>query len=158
MSRDIPEDEPLTPEDRSYLEQRAEYQRIKRIDEMNGGAPEPEGETEEGLAQQIAEMEAALNDLRGRKTQLTLAREQQEAGVRDNTVVDGQGGTEDRSDEYEDPSWTKTRLAAAIEKYNEDRDDDEQISTSGTKAQLIERLRALDAETEDDDDEDDEEA
>lgn len=158
MSREIPEDEPLTTEDRKYLEDRGSYALIKRIDEANGSGPEPEGETEEGLAQQIAEMEATLNDLRGRQTQLRLAREQEEAGVRDNTVVDGQGGTEDRSDEYEDASWTKTRLAAAIDKYNEDREDDEQISTSGTKAQLIERLRALDAETEDDDDEDDEDA
>lgn len=154
MSREIPEDEPLSAEDRAYLEQRAEYQRIRRMDEMHGTGPEVEPESEEGVTQQISDLEAQLNDLRGRQTQLRIAREQREAGVKDNTVVDGQGGTEDRSDEYEDASWTKTRLAAAIDKYNEDREDDEQISTSGTKAQLVERLRALDAEDDDEDDED----
>lgn len=158
MSREIPEDEPLSAEDRAYLEQRAEYQRIKRIDDLNGSAPEPESGSEEAIGQQISDLEGQLNDLRGQHTQLRIAREQREAGVRDNTVVDGQGGTQDRSDEYEDASWTKIRLAAAIDKYNEDREDDEQISTSGTKAQLVERLRALDAEAEDEDDEEDEDA
>lgn len=156
MSRDIREDEPLSAEDRAYLEVRAEYGRIRRIDERTGGAPEPEQETEESLAQQIAELEGQVADLRGRHTQLVLAREQQEARVRDNTVVDGQGGSEARTDNYDD--LTKAQLSAKIEKLNEDRDEDEQVSSSGTKAQLIERLRAMDAEdTEDDEDDEDDE-
>jgi hypothetical protein len=159
MSRDIPQDQPLSDEDRAYLEVRGQYGIIKRIDELNGGAPDadPETETEESLAAQIGELEAQANDLRGRQTALRIAREQHEAGVRDNTVVDGKGGTEDRSDDYEDVSWTKARLAQEIDKYNADRDADEKISTSGTKAQLVERLRALDAEAEDDEDDEDDE-
>lgn len=155
MSRDIPQDEPLSPEDRAYLEVRGQYGTIKRIDELNGGAPDAdqETETEESLAAQIGDLEAQANDLRGRQTALRIAREQQEAGVRDNTVVDGQGGSENRADDYDDAAWTKARLAQEIDKYNADRDADQQVSTSGTKAQLVERLRALDAEDEDDEDE-----
>jgi hypothetical protein len=153
MSREIPEDQPLSKEDRQYLEQRAEYQRIRRIDELNGGETEPEPDTEDGLARQISDLEVQLTDLRGRHTQLRIAREQEEARVRDNTVVDGEGGSDNRSDEYDD--MTKVQLAEEISRRNDDRDEDEQISPNGTKAQLIERLRAVDAEEDEDDEDDD---
>jgi hypothetical protein len=157
MSRVINEEEPLSAEDRNYLEQRGNYGLIRRMDERHGSAVAPEEETEESLSQQIADLEGQAEALRARRTALQTAREQEEARVRDNTVVDGQGGSENRADDYEDASWTKARLAAEIEKRNEDRDDDEQVSSSGTKAQLVERLRALDAEAEDDDEDEEDE-
>jgi hypothetical protein len=156
MSREINQDEPLSEEDRKYLEDRGNYALIRRMDEMHGTAPEPEAETEESLLQQIADREAEVADLRARHTALVLAREQQEAGVKDNTVVDGQGGSEAKTDTYDE--LNKPQLSAEIEKRNTGRDPEDKMSSSGTKAQLIERLRADDAEyeEEDEDDEDDE--
>lgn len=155
MSRTIDPDKPLTAEDRKYLVERGNYALIKKMDDEHGTAPDENGDTEEGLAARIAELEAEANELRGRQTQLRIAREQREAQVRDNTVVDGQGGSENRQDDYEDRKWTRDLLAAEIERRNEGRDDEYKMSSSGTKAQLIERLRA-DDEEEDEEDEDDE--
>lgn len=55
------------------------------------------------------------------------------------------GETEDN---YE--SWDKGALKAEIASRNEDLPDDEQMSVSGNKGELIARLRQHDAEVEDD--------
>jgi hypothetical protein len=151
MSRQINEEEPLSAEDRRYLEERGNYALIRRMDEVHGTGPEPEAETEESLAARIGELEAEANDLRGRQTALRIAREQEEANVRDNTVVDGQGGAEEATDDYEQRS--KNELQTEIDGRNEDRDEEYHISRNGSKAQLIERLRADDADEDDDEDE-----
>jgi hypothetical protein len=154
MSRQINEEEPLSAEDRRHLEERGNYALIRRMDEMHGTGPEQEEETEASLANRIGEMEAELNDLRGRQTQLRIAREQQEAGVKDNTVVNGEGGQEPVVDGYGDK--TKAELQEEIDFRNTDREAEYQISRNGTRAQLIERLRADDEDDEDDEDEEDE--
>jgi TolA-binding protein len=162
VSKVIDQEQPLSDEDRRYLEERGNYALIKTMDDRHGTGPEQEQETEESLAQQVSELESQINDLEGRRTQLRIAREQQEAGVKDNTVVDGEGGSENRTDDYDEAKWTRASLQAEIDKRNEGRDNEDKMSSSGTKAQLIERLRADDAAypegyfTEDEDDEDEE--
>lgn len=150
---------PLSADDREYLEVRGHYHLIRLNEEQFGtkGGKEPE-ETEESLARQIADLEGQAEALRARQTALRLAREQEEARVQDNTVVDGKGGQEPVADGLE--NLKNDELRARIEAINEDEveEGEDELSTAGNKAQLIERIRAWRTEhpEPDEDDEEDE--
>lgn len=56
---------------------------------------------------------------------------------------DGQPASTLEEDDYD--TWTKDELVAEVNERNDDgRPDDQKLSTSGTKADLVERLRADD--------------
>lgn len=152
MSREVDLDQPLSEEDRQYLQDRGKHADIRANDERFGG---PVEEDEEALDNKIMDLEEQAAVLRARKAALVAAREQEEAGVTDRTVVNGEGGDEP-DDDYDDPAWTKAKLQAEIEKRNEDRDDDGKMSSAGTKAQLVERLRADDEEYGEDEEDEEE--
>lgn len=154
MSREVDLDKPLSDEDRLYLQDRGKHADIRANDERFGGGPAEDDE--EALDNKIMDLEEQAAVLRARKASLVAAREQEESGVTDQTVVNGEGGGDESDEDYDDPAWTKAKLQAEIEKRNEDRDDDGKMSSVGTKAQLVERLRADDEEYGEDEEDEEE--
>jgi len=70
----------------------------------------------------------------------SLSEEEQRARLNAGAVVDDEG------DDYD--TWTKADLTAEIEARNSDLGDDAKMSTSGTKPELIARLREDDQRAE----------
>lgn len=60
---------------------------------------------------------------------------------------DGDDGDDADGDNYD--TWSKDELKSEIDNRNEDRDEDDQMAVSGTKAELIARLREDDQVEED---------
>ena len=147
MSKQIDFTQPLSGDDRAYLMDRGRYAEIEANDAEFGERKPPEDD--DTLEDQIYDLEEQLAVLRTRMAHRDLAREQGVVGVKDNTVVDGEGGEEPEEDNYDDLSVAK--LKEEIGKRNSGRDPEDRISMAGTKAELVERLRADDAEDDEDD-------
>jgi hypothetical protein len=160
VAREINWDEPLSPEDREWAEQRPDMpagngmtvaQRLAQLDSEYGyeDGKSPEKRIEE-LRSTIA---TAQNELE------RLEREQMEFGnpnkgtvgdpasglVVDNTPVDGQapeGAPNVRQDYSDQHYWTVARLKEEIETRNPDREQAglEPLSTAGKRTDLVERL------------------
>lgn len=145
MSRKIDLDQPLSDDDRMYLQERDRYREIEENDRRFGARPKRD---DSNLEDQIAELEEQLAVLRSRKVQRDLAAEQETVGVKDNTVVNGEGGLEEEEDNYDDLNLQQ--LKDEIAKRNTDRDPEDRISMAGKKAELVERLREDDEADEED--------
>jgi hypothetical protein len=159
MSRQINFNEKLSEEDRNWLLQNGETQKVHQNDE-EFGRKETDGDTDEQVEEKLAaaraevgRLEAELanrqspgNIAQGGMTALTGG---QVPGPIDNTVVDGEtpeGAPDAGGDDYE--SKTVPELRKELDKRNKERqeNDQEPFSTTGTKAELIERIRQDDRE------------
>lgn len=172
MSRQINWDEELSDEDRAWAQQRGDQQwdgksfneRIAENDEQFG----KEAKTNRmSRSERMADLRSTIAD-----SQNELARLEQEqadednankalagsvgdqaAGllVTDNTPVNGEQpvGSPATKDDYSDTNkWNVPSLKTEIDKRNEERAKDnlELLHKSGTRAELVERLRQDDAE------------
>lgn len=167
MARDINWDEPLTDEDRVWAEQRLDTpsgrdgltigEQIAKNDEVHGKAEKDQAKSR---AERISELRSTIAD-----SQNELSRLQQEEidennanvaragssgdqaaglGFTDNTPVNGQApdGAPTATDTYDDTAkWTVAALKSEIERRNDDGAD---LKVSGTRSELVERLRADD--------------
>lgn len=169
MARNINWSEPLSDEDRAWAEQRPDTpsgqdgltigEQIQRNDEVHGkqakDSRKSRAERMQELRSTIADSEneiARLQQEEADEINANVARAgsmgDQAAGltVVDNTPVNGETpegastGTEDYSDEK---YWTKAKLVEEIERRN---DDGAELSKTGTRAELVERLRKDDEE------------
>lgn len=174
MARNINWSEPLSDEDRVWAEQRLDTQsgqdgltigeQIQKNDEVHGkqakDARKSRAERLEDLRTTIADSENEISRLQQEEADEANANRalagsvgDRAAGliVKDNTPVNGETpegaptGTEDYSDER---YWTKAKLSETIDNRNTDRQADglEPLSKSGTRAELVERLRKDDEE------------
>jgi hypothetical protein len=154
MSKRIDLGKPLSPEDREYLMNRG---RAAEVADNEGRFGRTSGMTMEQRADRIAELEGELAGLRAeqeREANPNLASPTSIAsgGVKDNTVVDGEtpaGAPVSPEDNYEKhPVWTVSKLVDELKERNRDRAEAKQppLSLTGTKAELIERLREDDKE------------
>jgi hypothetical protein len=136
MSMHIDSSKPLTPEARAYLEGRGNHAEIARIDSINGVTNPPAPGEGDGTGPAIqplmtSEQRAAERDnLLKRLAELDAGTEQAEDG-------DAEEG-----EPYE--VWTAEELKNEIDRRNEGRAAEAQISKAGNKAQLAERLYADD--------------
>ena len=150
MSKQIDMTKPLSDDDRSYLHDRGRFAEIEANDAEFGERKPPEDD--DTLEEQIYNLEEQLAVLRTRLAHRNLAREQEAVGVVDRTAVDGEGGEEEEADNYDELSVAKLKEEIALR--NKDREPGDRISQAGSKAELIDRLRADDEADEDDEDED----
>lgn len=133
MSREVDTSKKLSRADRAYLVERGRMADVEANDKEFGSASQEE------------DLDAMLEDAMSEVTRIQVligerdARAGQEAaGVVDNTVVNGEGGTEDEGDWYENHGVTNEMLRAELKRR--------ELSTEGNKAALVERLRANDYE------------
>jgi hypothetical protein len=157
VSKEINWDEPLSDFDRQYALDRLMHDKVRENDERFG-APEKRSRTLEAVQGELAEARQRVMELEAERNRLANPNVATQTptdgtfppvtgtavvGVSDNTVVDGEkpeGAPEDDADEYD--GWTKADLVDEIDERN--KMDNTNISTTGTKAELIERLRADD--------------
>lgn len=155
--RKIDWDKPLSADDKAWALQRDMHDKVAENEARYGKGDMPEGakrdERIEELRSEITERQNELDLLLAAK-----ADDEQLGGppvrgvptVTTGTFTEGEASQtgQDPERRYEDPSWTKERLVAEIEKRNEERrqDDLPELSTRGTKAELVERLMQDDRE------------
>lgn len=170
--RKIDWSKPLSDEDRAWAVQRGDMQddgltlneRIAANDEEHGkeakDAKKSRAERMDDLRSTIADAENELARLQqeqidedNRNTALAGSLGDQAAGliVRDNTPVNGERpeGAPVSGETYADEKvWNKARLGEEIDRRNDERKADglEPISKSGTRAELVERIRKDDEE------------
>ena len=140
MSREIDLSEPLSDEDRAYLEERADYVKLAENQRLTEGQPEfgyegqGPGVDETGLPANTGDMGAADP-------------ERTDPGV---VAADAEAGTTG-SPEEEDKAYadmTNEELRNEIRKRNADRDEDEpNLPVSGDKAALVATLEKDDEES-----------
>jgi hypothetical protein len=159
MSRQINFNEKLNEDDREWLLRNGETQKVQRNDE-EFGRKETDADTDEQVAEklaaaraevarleaEVANRQAPSNVAQGGMAALTGG---QVPGPIDNTVVGDEapeGAPEPEGDNYE--AKTVPELRAILDRKNAARKDDgaDPFSTTGTKAELIERIRQDDRE------------
>lgn len=159
MARDIDWDEPLSDDDRAWAMQRDNlHAQVEANDRQFGGKATDKAQDRSARMDDLrSQIDSATNEL------VRLQREQDEedntnralAGdpttgneIRDNTGVDGETpeGAPAPAETYK--GWTPAKLKAEIEERNKEREEADlaPLSTSGTKAELTERLLADDRE------------
>lgn len=158
MSREINWNEPLSDEDRAYAEMRGWDDRIADNDARFGNEKADKGMSRD---QRMEKLRAEIAERTNELDRLTLEAEQEANANRsiagdprtgnlivDNTGVDGEApeGAPAEAKRYDDMSSDK--LKAEIRKRNKEREaeDLDPLPTSGTKAELVERLLADDRE------------
>jgi molybdopterin converting factor small subunit len=159
MSRQINFNEKLSNEDRKWLLQNGETQKVRANDEEFGRTENDDDtleEVEEKLAEARAEVARLEAEISRRQAPANVAQSEMPAltggstvGPVDNTVVDGEtpeGAPESGEDDYE--AKTVAELRAILADRNKERieNDQEPFSTTGTKAELVERIRQDDRE------------
>lgn len=174
MARDIDWDKELSDEDRAWAEQRPDQpagngmtiaEKLRANDEKFGREQKVASMSRaERLAELRSQMDHAQNEIE------RLEREQAEEDnanvsvpgggpnlgsgkVVDNTGVDGQSpqGAPEGAETYQNEKyWTKAKLTEEIQARNEDRvaQDLAPLATTGTRAELVERLIQDDKELE----------
>jgi hypothetical protein len=172
MSRQIDWSKPLSDEDRAYLEYRLDTpagfggmniaQAIEANDAEHGKAEKDSSLSRE---ERIAELRTVLADSQNELERLTveanLAANPNQAKqgdpsvglVLDNTGVDGErpeGSPEPKETYADEKYWNKNKLTDEIKARNTERvaQNLEAMSTSGTRAELVERLLQDDEELE----------
>lgn len=120
MSRTIPTDGPLSPEDRAYLTMRGDEARIKWFDQLYPPVDEAADDEDE------AEESAAESE-------------------EDDEDEDDEDEDEDDDEDPDYENWTIADLKAEIESRNKKAGADAQMSVTGVKADLAARLRENDA-------------
>lgn len=168
MAREIDWDKPLTEEDRAWAEQRRDMpsgrdgltigQQIEKNDEQHGkvakDAAKSRAERMDDLRSMIADAENELSRLQQeeideRNANVAVAGALGEGRVvTDNTPVNGERpeGAPEVKDDYDDTKrWTVDALKAEINRRNEEGAD---LKLSGTRSELVERLRKDDEELE----------
>jgi hypothetical protein len=151
VSKDINWDEPLSRFDREYAIGRGLEDKVRK-NELKFGTDNPTSD------EQIEEMEAKLSELKAAKAardNVNVARSK--FGAVDNTEIEGevpQGASVRHDANYE--VMSKAQLVDEIGRRNKGFAAEDQISTAGTKSELVERLRADDEEADDDEAEGDE--
>lgn len=163
MARSIDWSKELSDEDRTWAEQRPDMpagngmtvaQRIQENDETYGRQAK---DAAKSRAERMSDLRTVMADAQNELER--LEREEAEEGnpnvavtglasqglIRDNTGVDGQApeGAPAPEERYADTTaWTKAKLAAEIEERNKERRslNMEPLSTTGTRAELVERL------------------
>lgn len=137
MSRTIPRDAPLSDDDRRYLLERGQESVITLIDQQY--PPDPE-ELEDFNAMLRGEVPPNFTGDRGLVTGLEARVAQLESYIREelNAEVPPAPG-EEAADDRPYSEWTKDELKAELAR------PERNLSTSGTKTELIERLEADDA-------------
>jgi len=154
MAMKIDMDKPLSPEARQYLLDRGRADQVEANEAKHG---KQSGLSRAQRDERIVELRAELERLEhenAREDNPNVANPLAGigGGVQDNTVVDGQrpeGAPEAQSDDYEDgKKWTAGSLREEVVRRNEERvkDNLEPLATTGSKAELIERLRRDDKE------------
>lgn len=156
MSKEINWDEPLNDFDRKYALDRGMHKKVRENDERFGDAPKER--TLEDVRGELRSARQKVADLEAEEARMANPNVSRPAPAShefppvggtavvapvDNTPVDGEapaGAPAAPEDEYE--QWTKQDLIDEIDERNEK--DGTKISTSGTKAELIERLRSDD--------------
>lgn len=169
MARTIDWSEPLSDEDRAWAEQRRDFasgrdgltvgEQIDRNDEKHGkqakDSKKSRSERLDDLRTTIADAENEMARLQqeqadedNRNAALAGSVGDRAAGliVRDNTPVNGETpeGASTQAEDYSDEKyWTKSKLSEEIDNRNEERKAEnlEPLSKSGTRAELVERLR-----------------
>ena len=163
MSRKINPDEQFDEDTRQYLRDRNRHAEIEANERRFGKSS---GMTLEQVRQRILELRAELDRLSEEEERLSNPNVYQPTksatgGVVDGTHINGEvpdGMKFPAQDDYEtNTDWTVNKLRLELEKRNEDRKRAgvEHLPVSGTKAELIERLRQDDrdiAESNDDED------
>lgn len=175
MSRKIDWSEPLSDEDRAWAEQRWDMpagvqgmsigQMVAANDQEHGKAAK---DARKSLAERIEDAQTQITDLtllieRLQKEQADMDRENaafsgtpderaKGLGFVDNTPVDGQApaGSAANRENYTDNHWTVAKLQSELGSRNQERTSQglEALPTTGTKAELIERLQKDDEELE----------
>jgi hypothetical protein len=172
MSREINWEEPLSDEDRVYLEHRLDApagfggmniaQAIEANDAKHGRAEKAQALSRE---ERIAELRTIIADSQNEMERLVsegnleanpnLGKQGDPAVglVVDNTGVDGErpeGSPEPKETYSNEKYWTKARLSEEIEARNGDRVAAglDALSTSGTRSEMVERLQKDDKELE----------
>lgn len=161
MAREINWNEPLGDEDRLWAMQHDRlHDKIRENDERFGG------KRDQTRDERIAELQDEIGVRQTELSMLETERDREAAlvpnvavagdpsigqGVLDNTTVNGEtpDGAPDPVDDYSDQTkWTKPTLSGEIDKRNKARLEDgvEPLSKSGTRSELVERLRADDRE------------
>jgi hypothetical protein len=171
MAREIDWDKELSDEDRTWAEQRLDApagngmtinDRIIANDEKFGRRAKDASKTRD---ERIAELRTVMADAQNEIER--LHREAAEEGnpnvavtgdpavglVRDNTGVDGErpdGAPEPKETYSNEKVWTKSKLTDELHARNEERTAQglEPLSTTGTRAELVERLMKDDEELE----------
>jgi len=169
MAREIDWSKPLSDEDRTWAEQRLDMpsgsngltigQQIARNDEEHGKAAKDarmsRSERMDVLRSGIAESQNELarleqeqieEDNENRARAGSLGEQAAGLGFTDNTPVNGEKpeGAPEPSDDYDDTKkWTVQSLQAEIDRRNE---DGAELRRTGTRSELVERLRADDEE------------
>ena len=154
MARNIPEDQPLSADDRQWLTDWGRFDTIRRIDEANGLAPEAEASIPEGELRgllkshgfEIGEDESTMDALKsildgqgaGSKVEERIRLGDSAAHVAPNDAANGGSDDGDEPDDEQEPEdytgewWTKDRLQDELGRR--------ELSKSGNKDELIERL------------------
>jgi hypothetical protein len=162
MARTINWDEPLSDEDRAWVEQRLDtmgpngktFQQL--LDEQDGNKKPSisRDERRSELRTQIADAENELARLEveeaeetNRNTALAGTVGDRAAGliVRDNTAVNGEtpeGASTAKEDYSDERYWTKAKLQDELRKRNDDREaaDLNPLPLTGNRSELVERL------------------
>ena len=170
MAREIKWDEgPISDEDREWVEQRLDApaggnmtyrERLEAHDTEHGRAEKMASKSREErraeLRSKIADAQNELERLdveeaREGNPNVAVTGDPAVGLIRDNTGVDGQPpeGATGTADDYSDEKrWTKAALAEEIDKRNEERaaEDLPLISKTGTRAEMVDRLKADDEE------------
>lgn len=167
MSRQIDLTKPLSDEDRQYLVDRARHHDLALNEEYlaeQEAAKEPidDGNTGDINPYDKDDGTDLLAGTHPGETAVTEAQRQQVLAQQSeedpNKVVEGDGsplqptqqagdGESEHDDNYDDAeAWSYRDLQKEIGDRNEGRDEDSRMSASGSREDLVERLRADDAE------------
>lgn len=160
MSRKIDLTKPLTKEDQFYLQERSDYRfaQAKQLAEENGWEWHDLTKYREDLVKGEQDPDADplgenTGDVNTPKDLVTLGTGPQPESD-DNSVSLALADPSLADKPYGD--WTNDQLRSEIDKRNEDLDDDDKMSTSGVKQDLVDRLEEDDElrDADEDDDED----
>lgn len=157
MARVIDWNKPLSAEDKQYALQRDMHDKVAVNEAKFGRADLPAGAERD---QRIEELRAELTERQNELEMLlqAKAKEENEGGEAVRGGQTGSAGTfteGDKSQTGDDPvrrydtaEWTVPKLQAEIGRRNEERKNEElpELSTRGTKAELVERLMQDDKE------------
>jgi len=140
MSREIDLSEPLSDEDRKYLEERADYHRLSENKRMTEGE-DPFSYEGQGPGVDDTGLRANTGDMGAPDP------ERVDPGVIQ--ASDGDPGESTVEKAYEDQ--TNQELRNEIRRRNEDRDPEDRLPVSGDKAALVATLKKDDEGDSDDD-------
>lgn len=159
MAREIDWSKPLSDEDRAWAEQRDWlHDKIRQNDEEHGGKAKGK---EQSRDERMDELRATVADAQNELARLEQeqADEENENRLRAGAVNEGRFVTDATHVNGEEPKgavpaaetyegWSQDKLKAEIRKRNKEREaeDLDPLPTSGTKAELTERLLADDRE------------